>query len=298
MSNNPHFANNSALYPSYNSANQVSLGTNNVNETFNGSASADSFQLFAASRGTDAIANFASNDTLAVDHFIFDGNKDGYIDLGSNHVLDVDRTGTGNKNAGHYQVAIHDAAGHSVDLLRYMGTKSGENVYGAASTRDQLLGHFASGSDSTHGVTGGDALLKSIAYRIDDTVGDNTYDAGKGSTALLIDNATGLNFGSNTINNFGNDDLLILTADVYKHKSDAQVGFGTNKVLDLSAQTPTSNDPNGGPGGQLDVNGVGHDIQTLKYLGSETLGTGSAQATYYFYGTSDHAAVPGLALHV
>lgn len=294
MANNPHFGDNSDLYPSYNAANQISLGSNSVNETFTGTSSADSFQVFAANKGVDHITNFGAGDTLAVDHMIYDGNNDGYIDLGPNHVLDVNRTGAGNSKAGHYQISISDGSTSTVDLLRYMGTKSGESVYGLASTRDQLLGHFTSGSDSTHGVTGGDPLLSSVAYRYDDTVGDNSYDFGKGSSAVLFDTATGLNFGANTINNFGDDDLMILTSDVYKHNTPLQVSFGTNKVLDFSAQFPTSDDPNGGPGGQLDANGVGHDIQTLKYLGSETVGTGIDQTTYYFYGTANHDAVPGL----
>lgn len=283
------------------SANVTNIDANGTNDTYVGTDHADAFVIADGNTGKDAIVGFDVNDVLINSKKIYDGNKDGYIDFGPNSVLDVDRTSS--RNAGQDQIAVSGEGNQRVTTIRYLGYKDGGYAYGAADVRDNFLGHFKSGFDSTHGVTGGDAAIQTFQYKYDSSVASDTYDFGKGSSVLLIDNADGLNFGGDTINNFGNDDLLVTTSKLYDSNSSGFVTFGGNKVLDLSGSDgPQSTDPQGGPGGQVDVNNP--DKQVVAYLGQETIGG----TTYYIYGAAtasfaghgtyiDHSTYSGPALN-
>lgn len=288
------FDGNFSLFPAYNGPNIQDFGGGNVNEVKFSTAGADAFLFRSSASGGDRIVGFEANDSLIADQDIFDGNGDGYIDFGGNNVLDVERTGSGNSKKGDYQVSVTGNGGESIQTIRYLGTKDGGFVYASAETRDQLLGHFKKGFNSTQGFTGGDSSLAGVQVRYDSSVATETFNVAGTSAAILFDNQLGLNLGGDTVNGFGTDDLLIFTAALYDGDGDGFIRFDKNKVLDVSAQSPDPRDPvnaaggdsTGAPGGQLDVNGA-HDVLKIEYLGSKTIGTGLEAVTYYYYGHID-----------
>jgi hypothetical protein len=268
------------------SANVIGLEGNGVNgDTYAGiDGQADTF-LIAEGSGDDAITNFDVNDTIITGKKIFDGNGDGYIAFGPNSLLDVDRTSS--RRAGESQIAVSGNGNDRVEVIRYLGMKEGVGAfaYGAADVRDNFLGHFTRGADSTNGVTGGDATIATFQFKYDNQVDNKTFDFSKGSSVLLVDNATGLNFGSDTITGFGTDDLLVTTSKIYDSNDSGIVRFATNSVLDLSGSTGgNSNDPDGGPGGQIDTDQTG-SFEAVAYLGSKSIG----DTTYYYYGSTSHS---------
>ncbi|TVV71268.1 hypothetical protein [Sphingomonas solaris] len=279
------FGNNSTLISSATVTNIEANGTSN--ETFFGQdGRADAFVIADGTVGDDAITNFDVNDTIITGKKIFDGNNDGYIDFGPNNVLDVDRTGSGVGRAGEDQISVSGNGADFVTTIRYLGTKDGGFAYGAADVRDNFLGHFTKGFDNAAGSTGGDASVSGFAFKYDNQVADTTYDFGKGQSVLLLDNATGLNFGGDTITKFGNDDLLVTTSKLYDSDNSGVVTFGKNLVLDISgSEGPLASDPAGGPGGQLDL-GATRAKSGLTFLGEKTI----EDSTYYYYGTS-HSTV-------
>ncbi|HEX8484886.1 hypothetical protein [Sphingomonas sp.] len=286
---------NFSLFPTYNAANIRDFGGGNAGETLISTAGADAFLFRSSASGrNDAIVGFEANDSLIADQDIFDGNGDGYIDFGGNNVLDVERTGAGNSKRGDYSVSVAGQGGDSIQTIRYLGSKDGSFVYASADTRDQLLGHFKKGFDSTQGFTGGDSSLTGFATRYDSSVATETFNVGNTSAAILFDNQLGLNLGGDTVNGFGTDDLLIFTSALYDGDRDGFIRFDKNRVLDVSAQDPDARDPvtvangdsTGAPGGQVDVNGA-TDVLKIEFLGSKTIGTGLEAVTYYYYGHID-----------
>lgn len=270
-------------------ANTINLEANGQNgDVYNGTASADAFVIADGNVGDDTIIGFGSNDTIITGKAIFDGNGDGYIAFGSNQTLDVDRFGTGESRKGADNINVLGTGGDLVSEIRFLGSKDGGFVYADSGTRDALLGHFTRGFQSTNG--GGDESITQN-LRIDNDVDNNTFDFGGTSVALLTDNALGVNFGGDTINGFGDDDLLVFTSQIFDSNEDGTVTFFNNLVLDLSgADGPQSSDPSTGPGGQLDLNGP--DQTEIFYLGSKMIdGT-----TYYYYGAEGAGTPAGVAL--
>ncbi|MEH3106952.1 MAG: hypothetical protein PGN09_06580 [Sphingomonas fennica] len=268
------------------SANRIDIEANGISgETHLGTAGADAFVIANGTVGDDAIVGFSNNDTIITYKKIFDGNNDGYIDFGPNSVLDVDRFGSGDARAGEDQISVAGAGNERVLTVRYLGTKEGAFAYGAANVRDGLLGHFDRGFVDSNGTTGGDISTAAYTNKIDNDVGTNNFSAlfTSGSTVLLTDNATGLNFGGDTITGFGADDLLVFTSKLYDSDNSGIVTFGGNKVLDLSGSTgPSSSDPAGGPGGQLDA-GAARATSGVTYLGEKNIDG----VNYYYYGTAN-----------
>lgn len=275
------FSSNSTLITS---ASVTNLEANGVSgETFTGvDGRADAFVIADGKIGDDTIANFDVNDTIITGKKIYDGNGDGYINFGPNSVLDVDRTSS--RNAGEDQISVLGNGNERVTTIRYLGTKDGGFAYGAADVRDNLLGHFTRGANSDAGSTGGDSVISQFQHKYDSQVTNETFDFSKGSSVLLIDNATGLNFGSDVINGFGSDDLLVTTSKLYDSNNTGIVTFSSNRVLDLSGSLgPQSSDPAGGPGGQVDTD-VTSKYEAVSFLGQQTIeGT-----TYYYYGATSH----------
>ena len=266
------------------SANTINIVANGTVEEYNGTANADAFVIADGNVGDDEIIGFGFNDTIITGKKIFDGNEDGYIAFGGNNTLDVDRFGSGSSRAGQDNISVTGTGETGVSVIRYLGTKDGGFAYASAEVRDNFLGHFTRGFDSTNGVTGG--RFDSDVVRYDSSVASETYNFANSKNVLLIDNATGLNFGGDTINGFGNDDLLVTTSQLFNRNdidgSDV-VSFGGNAVLDLSgANGPNSSDPSTGPGGQVDLNAP--NKLSVIYLGSETDAT--TGVTYYKYGSS------------
>lgn len=276
-------------------ASKIDVVANNSSDVYSGVATSEegvvtdratAFVIADGAVGDDQLQNFGSDDSIITGKAIYDGNKDGYISFGPNNILDVDRTSS--RNPGEDQISVGGTGGDLVTTIRYLGTKDEGFAYADALTRDQLLGHFTKGFTNESGGTAGDSSVTQ-SLRIDNNVGTDTFNFGSTSVALLTDNALGLNFGGDTINGFGSDDLLIFTSKLYDSDGSGVVTFGGNLVLDLSgAGGPSSSDPSTGPGGQFDLNAPNRTAVT--FLGEKTIG----DATYYYYGTASAATPDGV----
>lgn len=247
-------------------ASETSLTANGFGDVFVGTTnSADAFYVREGTIGDDTINNFGKNDSLINYKAIFDGNKDGYITFGPNGQLDVDRTSS--KNAGEDQITIRTEDALQLQELRYLGSKDGGFVYADSAVRKDLIA-FESGLTVKEG-----------------TVGNDTFDAGSGKFAFLYDTALGLNLGGDKISNFGADDFLVTTTQLYNSNgsptdTSSPITFGGNNVLDLSGDTgPNPSVPKTGPGGQIDFGGS----PTQLYFDHSTTING---VTYYYYDTT------------
>lgn len=239
----------------------VNVNANGSNDVFDGSGGATAFVVEDGASGDDTFLNFGNDDSLITGRAIFDGNRDGFIQFGPNGILDVDRTSS--RRAGDDQFSLVGTGDDSITELRFLGSKGGQFVYADSSTLRNLNTAFGESN-----VFEGD-------------VSDDIIDAGRGRTVILHDNALGLNLGGDTINGFGDDDLLVSTALLFDSNTNQTVTFGGNMVLDISGSDgPQSSDPSTGPGGQLDFNDP--DQVSVEYLGTNTIGG----VTYYYYGTS------------
>lgn len=239
----------------------VDVTANNTADVFDGAAGATAFVIADGDVGDDTFLNFGNDDSLITGRKIFDGNNDGYIQFGGNGVLDVDRTSS--KKAGNDQLQLVGTGDNGITEIRYLGTKGGQFVYADSSTRRNLIDEY------------GEFTVR------EGTVGDDMIDAGAGATLILHDNALGLNLGGDTINGFGDDDLLVSTQLLFDSDKNQTVTFGKNLILDVSgANGPQSSDPTTGPGGQLDMNAP--DRVSIEYLGSSDIDG----VTYFYYGTA------------
>jgi hypothetical protein len=232
-----------------------------IGSTYDGSGGANAFVVADGAVGDDTFENFDNDDSLITGRQIFDGNGDGFIQFGPNGVLDVDRTSS--RRPGEDQLQLVGSGDNTITELRYLGTKGGNFVYADSSTLRDLEAVY------------GQSTV------VEGTVASDTINAANGATFILIDNALGLNLGGDTINGFGDDDLLVTTSQLFDSNRDDTVTFSNNLVLDLSGSDgPQSSDPSTGPGGQIDLND--DDQQSVAYLGSNTIG----DVTYYYYGTA------------
>ncbi|KQM30538.1 hypothetical protein ASE59_08190 [Sphingomonas sp. Leaf10] len=255
------FGNNSVLISTATQRDVEANGTNDILDAGNG---ANAFVIANGNVGNDQFTNWGSNDSIINNRQIFDGNGDGFIQFGSNGVLDIDRTSR--RNAGQDQLQL-TGANADITELRYLGSKNGGFVYADSATLKNLWEPFGR------------------ANVIEGTVGDNTFDMSGGSKVLFHDNALGLNLGGDTINNFGSDDLLVTTSMIFDSDMNQTVTFGQNNVLDISgSEGPAATDPQGGPGGQLDFTSQ----TSVTYLGSNQING----VTYYYYGTADSTFDP------
>ncbi|VWX50837.1 hypothetical protein [Novosphingobium sp. 9U] len=267
-------------------------------DVYSGTDAADAFVIADGAVGDDLLQFFDSNDSIITHKAIFDGNNDGYIAFGPGAQLDVDRFGSGDSRKGDDNLSVLGTGNERVTEIRYLGFKPDEvgtknYVYADSNTRDALLGRFDKGfqDDVT---TGADSSITQN-LKIDNDVSSNTFNFGTNSVALLTDNALGVNFGSDTIDGFGDDDLLVFTSLIH-NRNDTGTGdsantvtFGKNLVLDLSgAEGPLNSDPTTGPGGQFDLNAPNQ--VSIHYLGEKLIG----DTTYYYYGTANAATPDGV----
>ncbi|MGN7160643.1 hypothetical protein [Sphingomonas sp. SAFR-052] len=255
------FGDNSALITT---AARTDIEANGISDTYQAGNGANAYVVAVGEVGDELFIGWGADDSIINNRQIFDGNGDGFIQFGGNGVLDIDRTSR--RNAGQDQFQL---AGANADILelRYLGSKNNGYVYADSATLKNLWDPFGR------------------ANVIEGTVGDNTFDMSGGAKVLFHDNALGLNLGGDTITNFTSDDLLVTTAKIFDSDLNDTVTFGQNNVLDISGWTgPSSNDPNGGPGGQLDFVGQ----TSVTYLGSNTING----VTYYYYGTADSTFEP------
>lgn len=255
------FGDNSVLITT---ATQQDVVANGNSDTYQAGDGANAFVIANGNVGNDLFIGWGANDSIINNRQIFDGNGDGFIQFGSNGVLDIDRVSR--RNAGQDQLQL---AGENADIteLRYLGNKNGGFVYADSATLKNLWEPFG----RTNVIEG--------------TVGDNSFNMAGGAKVLFHDNALGLNLGGDTISNFGSDDLLVSTSMIFDSDMNDTVTFGKNGVLDISGSNgPAATDPAGGPGGQLNFT----DQTSVKYLGSNEIGG----VTYYYYGTTDSTFDP------
>lgn len=255
------FGDNSVLIST---ATRQDVVANGTSDTYQAADGANAFVIANGNVGDDLFLGWGANDSIINNRQIFDGNGDGFIQFGANGVLDIDRTSR--RNAGQDQLQL---AGDNANIteLRYLGSKNGGFVYADSATLKNLWEPFG----RTNVIEG--------------TVGDNTFDMSGGAKVLFHDNALGLNLGGDTINNFGDDDLLVTTSMIFDSDSNQTVTFGQNDVLDISGSNgPSASDPQGGPGGQLNFTSQ----TSVTYLGSNEING----VTYYYYGTANSTFDP------
>lgn len=219
------------------------LVSNGTSDVVIGHDIATAYVVSDGNVGDDTILTFRKNDSLINYRSMGDS-----VDSGENGLIAVDGAEGGD------QLALVAADGGIVNL-RYLGSKDGGHAYADASVR---LEGFTEGQ-----------------------VTNDTFDASSGSFTFFYDNALGLNLGFDTINGFGADDHIVTTRQIFDNDGDATIGFGGNDVLDLSGEGgPKSSDGSRHPGGQIDLNGVGHDMLSIDFLYQETVNG----VTYYHYG--------------
>lgn len=203
--------------------------------------------------GKDRIANFGNNDVIVINGKLVDANGDGIIGFGKDGVLNLDGPAS---NGDLLTIA-------GVAALRYLGEAcAGISVYADAGVRP---------FQAVEGTLGSDKLF-----------GDATNSV---SDVFFYDTELDLNLGTDRISNFGSQDLLVTTTSLADIDGDGLIGFGGDRVLDLSGgmggpdDTIASND-----GGQISMfNTSGRRITGLEFDGSvEHDGT-----TYYVYSTAN-----------
>lgn len=227
------------------------------------------FVFAEGSTGDDALIGFGSDDVILTIRALFDGNDDGFISAGVNGIIDIDRSSAENAGEDNVVVASELPTANPFEL-RVLGSKGGQFAYADGATRKNLWAQF--GQENV----------------LEGTIGNDTISAAGGARVILHDNALGLNLGGDTISGFGADDLLVTTRQLYDGNGDGTIGFGRNRVLDMSGTGgPDASDPSNGFGGQLKF--VDSSIRSVEYLGSQEING----VTYFYYGTSGSTFAPG-----
>jgi hypothetical protein len=247
------FGDNSALFTS---GVRIDVENNGTNDTTVLDATRANQLVFTnGSTGDDLFSNFGANDSVVNYQKIFDGNNDGFIQFGGNGILDIDRTGK--KAPGADQINL---VGLVSQELRYLGSKAGQYVYADSATLRQLHSEFG------------------VSHVSESQVSNDTFNAADGQHVYLYDTALGFNLGSDTISNFGSDDFLVTTSEIYNGgKLGANLGLGHNGVLDLSGEFEnTTGDDGVSHGGQIDLQGV-----SVLHLDHQEVGANGV--TYFYY---------------
>lgn len=266
-------------------------GTGDVDDVQTGSAAADAYYFDNARGGTSVgdktFTNFGLNDSLLASAEIFDGNNDGYIVLGGNARLDVERSSA--TKGGTAQFNMINEAGGSIYAMRELGSKGGVEtngafVYADAATRVDLYNSLNGSNQLTPDHAAGNEFLYAGARAnvIEGTVGDNTLTGTDGADYFLFDTALGLNLGRDTITNFGAGDVIVTTSEIWNQNDNGAITYGGNRVLDLpGSEGGISTDPSQNPGGQIVFGSAGSPTpSSLTILGQQTID----DHTYYFYG--------------
>ncbi|MEG3166335.1 hypothetical protein U1701_17235 [Sphingomonas sp. PB2P19] len=272
-------------------------GTGDAGDVLAGTAGANAYYFDntrgGASVGDKLFENFGLNDSLLAGSEIFDGNNDGYIVLGANARLDVERSSA--TKGGTAQFNMINESGESIYAMRELGSKGGAGangafVYADAATRVDLYNSLNSSNQLTPDHSALNEFLYSgaTANVIEGTVGDNTLTGTSGSDYFLFDTALGLNLGRDTISNFGAGDVIVTTSEIWNQNTNGEITYGTNRVLDL----PGSNggvysDPSQNPGGQIVFGSAGSPTpSSLTILGEQVI----EGHTYYYYGFPEGAS--------
>lgn len=263
-------------------------GTGDLGDVQEGTVGADAY-YFDNTRGGSSVGDktftdFGLNDSLLASAEIFDGNNDGYIVLGGNARLDVERSSS--RNGGTAQFNMISDQGESIYAMRELGSKGGVGangafVYADAATRVDLYNSL-NGSNQLTPAGNGFLYAGTEANVIEGTVGDNTLTGTDGADYFLFDTALGLNLGRDTITNFGAGDVIVTTSEIWNQNENGAITYGGNRVLDLpGSEGGISTDPSQNPGGQIVFGSAGSPTpSSLTILAQQTID----DHTYYFYG--------------
>jgi hypothetical protein len=238
-------------------------GSPSANQTLTGPDYHNTFYFdIDAVSGQDRITNFAKDDVLATSKKLHDGNGDGIITFGFNGKLDFDGPDAGTDTVK--IDGINPAKG-----LRYLGESCEDvHVYADATVRP-LKAKEGSVADSI--LTGDAANAKKDVF--------------------FWDTALDIFLGDDKIQNFGKDDLLVTTTQIFDSNGDNKIGFGFNKLLDLPGGVGGPSDP-GLPGevGTVGIkNTAGQAVLNLEYDGLVTHNS----VNYYVYSGLGTAAGTG-----
>ncbi|RYF00815.1 MAG: hypothetical protein EOO77_33580 [Oxalobacteraceae bacterium] len=265
-------------------------GVGDADDVQGGTVGADAY-YFDNTRGGSSVGDkvftdFGLNDSLLATAEIFDGNNDGYIVLGGNARLDVERSSA--RNGGTAQFNMIDESGASIYAMRELGSKGGEGVNGAyvyadAATRVDLYNALNGTNDLTPDQSSdGFTYAGTRANVVEGTVGDNTLTGTSGADYFLFDTALGLNLGRDTITNFGAGDVIVTTSEIWNQNGNGAITYGANRVLDMpGSEGGVSTDPSQNPGGQIVFgNNMSPTPSSLTILGQQEIDGHN----YFFYG--------------
>lgn len=213
------------------------------NQAVAGSVAANSFYVDTASAsGHDRIYNFGSADVLLTTAALYDGNRDGIVSFGKNGILDLDGPG------GTSDSIVFSGGTKS---LRSLGESGGLHVYASGDTRPAHAIEGTLGSETLHGDV-----------------------AGSRAETFFYDTALGVALGTDRIDSFGTNDILVTTAPISDANGDGVINFGRGNVLDIIGTHISMHSTNGSTIGSLEFDGQ------VEHGGS----------TYYVYSTLGSAA--------
>jgi hypothetical protein len=224
-------------------------GSSAASEKLSGKSGANTFFFDAGEVGNDRIVNFEKNDVLAFDKALYDGNKDGIIQLTKN-VVSVDAPKIGD------MLRID-----GVNALRFLGSDdAGHAIYGDASVRPR-------GAKES-------------------TLADNAFTGDKGDKkkdVFFFDTAIGADLGSDSINLFGKRDLLVTTTKLDDGNNDGII-MGANGAFGLSDATGSValKGTNGAAISSMEFDGsiVRHDVTYYVYSLVGSTGTDTGDLTF------------------
>lgn len=196
-----------------------------------GGAGSDRFYYTSDYRsGGDTIVDFSKQDTFIVSRRLSDGNKDGLISFGDNGVLNLNRPRDDSEDA---------IPNRNEDTVAFLGLDPAAGLRFLGKTEIDGFDYYSYADASTR-----------PAGAIEGTLADNMLSGTAArdvfffDTALMLDFADPFqgttleqNFGDDRITGFGADDLLVTTAAIADANGDGRIGFGRDRILELSDGT-------------------------------------------------------------
>lgn len=242
----------------------VAIGFTNGADVIAGTARPGPTTFYEAgvSTGKDTIVGFGKTDILVVDATVFDSNSNGIITFGKNGVLDLDGSSDTVRFTG------------GPKTLRLIGTdEDGHSVYADGSVRPKSVKEGTLADDMLNG-----------------GAGDKKKDV------FLFDTNLDVNWGHDTIKNFGAKDFLVTTSRLYDADNDGRIVLSATGVLGLNGNSyfdaaHGGNVGSANPFGDVTLTGVtGAAIQSLAFDGAINRGG----VMYYVYSQQYHVSVDGV----
>jgi hypothetical protein len=243
----------------------VAPGFTSDNDTVSGALSTGPISFYvpgsgeAGDTGRDTIREFGRGDILVLDQALFDRNDDGIITFGRKG-LKLDGPDTADSDTINFVDGLRGATG-----LRVLG--------------DDGLGHYAYADARTRPL---DAIEGKLL------TGDTLTGTTGQSDKFFYDNALDVNWGNDTIQNFGANDYLVTTTKMFDLDNDGRIKFGQDRNLDLTGFANEDPGQSSAYGSIAFTNEKGNAITSL-YLVNETVHDG---VTYYAYSSAKVAPPP------